>query len=78
MMTQATVDLLVPISHAVSPVAGARLPDLRAGAGVGSAVPQLWVVLRSLARHTDTTGYDQLLHLSKVREARTREAVPDC
>jgi hypothetical protein len=41
-------------------------------------VPQLWVVLRTLARNPDTTAYDQLLHPSKVREARTREAIPDC
>jgi hypothetical protein len=39
------VDLLSgSISHAVSPVAVRVLPDLRAGAGLGSSpVPQLWV-----------------------------------
>jgi hypothetical protein len=40
------------ISHAVSPVARV-LPDLRVGGGRGRPVRELWVVLRTLASHTD-------------------------
>jgi hypothetical protein len=40
------------ISHAVSPVARV-LPDLRARGGLGRPVRELWVVLRTLASHTE-------------------------
>jgi hypothetical protein len=72
------VDLLSgSISHAVSPVAVRVLPDLRAGAGLGSSpVPQLWVDfvrLPGIRTPPDTISCPTI----KVREARTREAVPD-
>jgi hypothetical protein len=47
------------ISYAVSPVAVRVLLNLRAGEGVASPVPELGIVLRKLARHTDTTAYDR-------------------